>query len=566
MSKKSLRFYTVLVRWSPLKSYTGKIMLVAFVGTSLPLLVLMVYVLSTESLAYATVRRVLLTALAALALGLGATLYALHQLVAPIGMISQKLRAYLTSSIDPNLPTHFTDEVGQLMADTQQTIAKLDAMLMYTATYDPLTALPNRFLGRTHLEQAMAQAAAGGYALAVVVFDVDGFATLNTALGYATGDVIIKTIAGRLQGAVRQQDILARLDGDEFAIICANVTFVDELVSYVEGILAALAQPVALPSQEIYVSCSGGIALYPNDGSSAEQLLLNANTALLASRERGAGSFLFYASTMNEQLQQRLTLENDLRLALERQELQLYYQPQVNLRERTISGVEALIRWNHPTRGLISPKEFIPLAELTGLIVPIGEWVLRQACAQIQAWRAAGLQPVVVAVNLSGRQFKQPNLVALIRAILRDSQVDAAWLELEITESVMMDNIQDVSETLHQLRSLGLKIALDDFGTGYSSLNYLKTFPITTVKIDQSFVHDITAETRQASIAQAIITLAHSLNLEVLAEGVETLDQLQYLQAHGCDTIQGYFFSRPLPAPQLPQFLAGDVMIQVASS
>jgi diguanylate cyclase (GGDEF)-like protein len=555
MSKKSLRFYTILVRLSPLKSYTGKIMLVAFIGTSLPLLILMVYVLSTESLSYATVRRVLLTALAALAVGLGGTLYALHQLLAPITMMSQKLRAYLTGSAAPNLPTHFTDELGLLMADTQQTITKLDQMLMYTATYDPLTALPNRLLGRTHLEQAMAQAAVSGSALAVVVFDVDGFANLNSALGYATGDVIIKTIAQRLQSVVRQHDLLARLGGDEFAVVCSNITFVDDLVTYVEQALDALSQPVALPGQEIYLSCSSGMALYPTDGSTAEQLLLNANTALRAAKLRGQRSYLFYASSMNEHLHQRLSLEHDLRLALEREELQLYYQPQINLRTGTICGVEALIRWNHPTRGLVGPGEFIPLAEATGLIVPIGEWVLRQACAQIQAWRAAGVQPLVVAVNLSGRQFKEPNLIAMISAVLRESQVEAAWLELEITESVMMDNLQEVNDILHQLRALGLKIALDDFGTGYSSLNYLKTFPITTVKIDQSFVHDINVEANQASIAQAIITLAHSLNLEVLAEGVETIEQQRYLQAHGCDTMQGYLFSRPLPAPQLPLFL-----------
>jgi diguanylate cyclase (GGDEF)-like protein len=555
MSKKSLRFYTILVRLSPLRSYTGKIMLVAFIGTSLPLLILMVYVLSTESLSYATVQRVLLTALAALAVGLGGTLYALHQLLAPITMMSQKLRAYLTGSAAPNLPTHFTDELGLLMADTQQTITKLDQMLMYTATYDPLTALPNRLLGRTHLEQAMAQAAVNGTALAVVVFDVDGFATLNSALGYATGDVIIKTISQRLQSVVRQQDLLARLGGDEFAVVCANITFVDDLVTYVEQALDVLSQPVALPNQEIYLSCSSGMALYPTDGATAEQLLLNANTALRAAKLRGQRSYLFYASSMNERLHQRLSLEHDLRLALERGELQLYYQPQINLRTGTICGVEALIRWNHPTRGLVSPGEFIPLAEVTGLIVPIGEWVLRQACAQIQSWRAAGVQPLVVAVNLSGRQFKEPNLIAMISAVLRESQVEAAWLELEITESVMMDNLQEVNDLLHQLRALGLKIALDDFGTGYSSLNYLKTFPITTVKIDQSFVHDINAEANQASIAQAIITLAHSLNLEVLAEGVETIEQQRYLQAHGCDTMQGYLFSRPLPAPQLPMFL-----------
>jgi EAL domain-containing protein (putative c-di-GMP-specific phosphodiesterase class I) len=303
------------------------------------------------------------------------------------------------------------------------------------------------------------------------------------------------------------------------------------------------------------------MALYPTDGGTAEQLLLNANTALRAAKRRGQRSYLFYASSMNEHLHQRLSLEHDLRLALEREELQLYYQPQINLREGTISGVEALLRWNHPTRGLVAPGEFIPLAEVTGLIVPIGEWVLRQACAQIQAWRAAGVQPLVVAVNLSGRQFKEPNLIAMIRTLLEETQVEAAWLELEITESVMMDNLQEVNDTLHQLRALGLKIALDDFGTGYSSLNYLKTFPITTVKIDQSFVHDINAEANQASIAQAIITLAHSLNLEVLAEGVETIEQQRYLQAHGCDTMQGYLFSRPLPAPQLPLFLE-----QVASS
>ena len=424
------------------------------------------------------------------------------------------------------------------------------------ANFDGLTGLPNRYLLDDRAAQCIVQAKRSGQRVAVLFLDLDNFKYINDSCGHAGGDALLRAVAARLQGAVRESDTVARLGGDEFVIVLSALAQLEDAGKVAQKVIAAFAEPFAAAGQEFHVTASVGVSVYPEDGGDSEQLLKHADAAMYRAKEQGGNGLQFYALEMEAQAEERVALQNALCRALERQEFELHYQPQVDLRSGQIRGVEALIRWRRPGIGLVAPDRFISLTEETGLIVPIGEWVLRTACAQAKAWHSAGHTDLQMAVNVSARQFRQQDIAGLVRCVLADTGLGAKYLELELTESVLMKDSEAAVQTLRQLKQLGVSLSLDDFGTGYSSLSYLKGFPIDYLKIDRSFVRELTTDADDAAICNAIIGLAHNLNIKVIAEGVETEAQMNFLRRQGCDEMQGYYFSRPLPALELAQWLA----------
>ncbi len=439
--------------------------------------------------------------------------------------------------------THFIS-TGKDITERMQTQERLH----YLAHHDVLTELPNRVLFMDRLEHALTRARWSQRLVAVLFLDMDRFKNINDTLGHDVGDRLLQAFGKRLFGCVREGDTVARLGGDEFAIVLEDIASVDDVPTTARKILQAFEQPFHDEGHELFVTGSIGISLYPDDGQDAHALLKNADTAMYRAKDAGRNNYHFYSADMSAKAFERLTLETSLRHALDRQEFLLYYQPQVGLDTSKIVGVEALLRWQHPDLGLVSPTEFISLLEDTGLIVPVGEWVLQTACDQAMVWRNAGFPPINLAVNLSSRQFNTLNLTDVINRVLENSGFDPARLELEITESVIMENAQETIDTLGALGKMGIRFAIDDFGTGYSSLSYLKRFPINTLKIDHSFVRDISSDPDDAAIVTTIVAMAHNLNLMVVAEGVETKDEFAFLRACGCDYMQGYLFSKPVPA------------------
>ncbi|HET6518914.1 MAG TPA: EAL domain-containing protein [Geminicoccaceae bacterium] len=435
-----------------------------------------------------------------------------------------------------------------LRKQTEETIRNL-------AYHDPLTSLPNRLLFNDRLTQAIERARRGRVMLCVMLVDLDRFKLINDSLGLASGDEVLRAVAERLVATVRKSDTVARLGGDEFLILLPGTEGAESAAVVAQKVLDSFKPLLPISGQEISITASIGIALYPHDGENAETLIRNADTALYRAKEQGRHTYQFYTTDMNARAFERLVLETQLRKALESAELVLYYQPQVRIDTGEIVGVEALVRWFHGDLGLISPAEFIPLAEETGLILAIGEWVLRTACHQVRQWHAVGFGDLRLAVNLSGRQFQQADFVATVARLLEETGFEPTQLELELTESVIMRDAEETIGKLRQLDELGIHLAIDDFGTGYSSLNYLKRFPIKSLKIDQSFIQDIPEDSNDAAIAQAIIAMAESLRLKVIAEGVETREQLELLRSYRCEEMQGYLFSRPLPAEELLELL-----------
>jgi diguanylate cyclase (GGDEF)-like protein/PAS domain S-box-containing protein len=423
------------------------------------------------------------------------------------------------------------------------------------AYHDALTGLPNRLLFNDRLSVAVAQAHRQGYRLAIFFLDVDRFKVINDSLGHSLGDRLLQGVARRLQASVREGDTVARLGGDEFILLLPALNRTEDVAKVAEKILDSLKLPFRLEGRELYVTASMGISLYPDDGGDAETLIKNADTAMYRAKEQGRDNYQLYTPAMNATAVERLALENSLRKALARDELELVYQPLLDLGTGRVHGLEALLRWRHPERGLLLPSEFIPLAEVTGLILPIGPWVLRTACARARTWQDLGHPHLTIAVNLSARQFQQPDLVAQVKRALEETGLPPRCLDLEITETNAMQNAEATIHTLRELKTLGVRISIDDFGIGYSSLNYLKRLPIDTLKIDQSFVRDITTDPDDAAIATAVIALAHTLKLRVVAEGVETQEQLAFLAARHCDRMQGYLFSRPLQSQECGEFL-----------
>jgi diguanylate cyclase (GGDEF)-like protein/PAS domain S-box-containing protein len=431
---------------------------------------------------------------------------------------------------------------------------RYQAQLERQANFDELTGLPNRNLLADRLSQALAHCRQNKKNLTLLTFNFDRFREVVDNLGHGASDQLLRDVATRLGDIGKTVDTLAHTGGDEFVLLAKGVQ-AEEAAALAQRVLQTLTQSFLIKEQELFLSASIGIALFPKDGEDGETLLKNSGAALYRAKALAGSDFSFYSAEMNAHSLERLTLERDLRHAIERDELRLYYQPQMNLRNGEMIGMEALVRWQHPLRGLVSPLDFIPLAEDTGLIAPIGEWVLRTACAQNRAWQAAGLPAITVAVNLSARQFEAQDMVALTAQVLRETGLDPSYLELELTESTAMGNAEAFIGVTENLKGLGLTLSIDDFGTGYSSLSYLKRFAIDHLKIDQSFVRDIALSPNSAAIVETVIALSHGLGLSVIAEGVETEAQLNFLRMHGCDEMQGFYFSKPLPSAEFEQLL-----------
>lgn len=436
-------------------------------------------------------------------------------------------------------------------ADLEELVRRRTAELDHVSLHDAVTGLSNRALFEDHLNRALASAQSGRHPLALILCDLDRFKQINDTLGYQSGDCLLRNVAERLSACAREDDVMARIGGDEFASLVIRMNSPEDAVEIVRQIQEALKPPFELDGHELFVTASVGISLYPNDGQDSQTLLKNATAALYRAQRQGGDGYQFYTADMNEKALRRLTLENRLRRAVEREELVVFYQPKIDIHANRIVGMEALVRWQSPELGLVSPAEFIPLAEDSGLIVPVGEWVLRAACAQNRLWQDVGLSRLRVAVNISARQFQQQNLSVKISQILDETGLDPHCLELELTESSIMQSADSATRTLGELRETGIEISIDDFGTGYSSLGYLKRLPVDTLKIDQSFVREMTTEPDSAAIVQAIITLAHNLRLKVIAEGVETEEQLRFLHLLRCDQAQGYLLASLYPPENL---------------
>ncbi|MDD5285963.1 MAG: EAL domain-containing protein [Desulfuromonadaceae bacterium] len=430
-----------------------------------------------------------------------------------------------------------------------------DERIHFMAHHDELTGLPNRALLHDRILQAIMSAPRLKRKVAILFLDLDRFKNINDTLGHSIGDLLLQSVAERLKGCMRSSDTVARLGGDEFIAVIPDLNDGAHAATIAQKILDSISNHFVIREIELHTTASIGISIFPDDGTANEELIANADVAMYRAKESGRNHYQFFAPAMNDSSYERLTMENKLRRALERQEFVLHYQPQVNSETGRIIGAEALVRWRHPEMGLVPPGMFIPIAEESGLIVSIGEWVLREACRQSKAWQQEGLSPIVLAVNLSAVQFRQKNLTEMVADALQTSGLEACWLELEITESGIMQNSESAINTLHSLKQMGLKLSIDDFGTGYSSLSYLKKFPIDKLKIDQSFVRDITTDQDDAAIVAAIIGMAKSLKLRVIAEGVETRDHLNFLNSNGCFEMQGYYFSQPVPADEFELLL-----------
>ena len=444
-----------------------------------------------------------------------------------------------------------TIEAHKLTEQVQTVKVQLD----HLAHHDVLTDLPNRILLQDRLSQAIELARRQGRLLAVMFMDLDQFKHINDSLGHAVGDQLLQSVARRLVGCVRHSDTISRQGGDEFVLLLPYIEHAEDAVLSVQKIFAALALPHRIDQHDLHISVSIGISIYPNDGQDAETLIKSADVAMYSAKENGRNNFKFFEQGMNVRAVQRQSIEASLRRALERQEFVLHYQPKINLRSGAIVGVEALIRWQHPERGLLLPEQFVPIAEDCGLILPIGRWVLRESCRQVRAWLQAGLPPITLAVNTSALEFRAKDFLENICAILEQTRLEPRYLELELTESLLMRDAESTATLLHALADLGVKLAIDDFGTGYSSLSYLRKFPINTLKIDQSFVSQLTSNPDDAAIAMAVIGLGKSLKQRVIAEGVETAEQYAFLLTQQCDEGQGYYFGRPMPAGEFAKLL-----------
>lgn len=452
-----------------------------------------------------------------------------------------------------------TMEAHRLNEQVESTKVELD----HLAHHDALTNLPNRMLMQDRLGQAIEVARRQRRQLAVMFMDLDGFKHINDSLGHVVGDQLLQSVAKRLVACGRQSDTVSRQGGDEFLLLLPYIEHADDAALSAKKMLTALAAPHHIDGSDIHISVSIGISIYPDDGQDAQTLIKCADTAMYYAKENGRNIFKFFEQDMNTRAVQRQSIESSLRQALDRQEFVLHYQPKMDLQSGAIVGVEALIRWQHPQRGLLSPVEFVPIAEDSGLIRPIGRWVLREACRQARAWLQAGLPPITVAVNTSTLELRAEDFLENLRAILEETQIEPRYLELELTESVLMRDAESTGSLLQAIADLGVKLAIDDFGTGYSSLSYLSRFPIDTLKIDQSFVNRMNGNLDDANIVSAVISMGKSLRQRVIAEGVETPEQHASLLALHCDEGQGYYFGRPVPAQALATLLQTGLSVAI---
>jgi diguanylate cyclase (GGDEF)-like protein len=481
--------------------------------------------------------------------------------------IIAKNKAIGTLNISSETPDYFNEKrVETLSAYTNQIALALDRVdayesLQHSAYHDFLTGLPNYRLFKIRLNDAIEKAKKQKNALFAVIFlDLDRFKMINDTLGHSIGDILLTQVGDKLTKCLSDRDTVTRFGGDEFSILLPSISSRQEAITVVEKIIKSLETPFYIKEYEIPLSASIGVAFYPQDGIDAAKLIKNADRAMYRIKEHGKKSYAIYTESDDDQTVNQLILENDLRKALERNEFVVYYQPKINIKSGSISGLEALVRWMSPHKGLVSPGDFIPFAEENGLIVPIGEFVLCEACKQSVDWQEAGMPPIKISVNLSTRQLLQSNLVSTVEGIIKESRIQPELLELEITESMSMD-IDRSLEILNKLKQLGVKISVDDFGTGYSSLNYLRRLPIDRVKIDQSFIRDMSHNSNNEALVSTIITMAQNLQLSVTAEGVETIEQVEFLQKNHCDEIQGFYFSKPLPASEFTMQFT-DILIK----
>ncbi len=464
--------------------------------------------------------------------------------------------------------TSGTDEVLVVVRDISDR-KEAEEHILKLAYFDTLTGLPNRTLFKDRLNQSMQRARRDGKAVGVIFLDLDRFKNINDTLGHHAGDLLLKAVAERISGCLRSSDaigrpgaaephpVLSRLGGDEFSIIVEQIDSIHDINKITMRLIEDLSHDFVVEGHEVFVTASAGVSLFPHDSEDAESLLKNADIAMYYAKEHGRNNVQFYNHAMNAKAYERLVMENSLRKALERKEFLLYYQPVVELHTGSVKSVEALIRWHHPDLGMVSPAEFIPMAEETGLIIPIGDWVLRTACTQGVEWRKLGIPPVRIGVNLSAHQLRKKDILETVQAILDETGFDPHFLELEVTESAVMQNPEAAACTLSSFKAMGIRIAIDDFGTGYSSLGYLKRFPVDVLKIDRSFVKDISTDSGDAAITMAIIAMAEQLKLKTIAEGVETKEQFVFLRNKACDGVQGYLIGPPAPTEKVVPFLKG---------
>jgi diguanylate cyclase (GGDEF)-like protein/PAS domain S-box-containing protein len=485
----------------------------------------------------------------------------------PANCVLVRRDGFETPIEDSVAPIH--DREGQAMGAVivfrDVSAARAMALQMaHSAQHDFLTGLPNRMLVEDRIAQSTILAGRHLAKLAVLFLDLDGFKHINDSLGHAIGDKLLKSVAGRLVDCVRASDTVSRQGGDEFVVLLSEVAQADDAAISARRILMMLTAPHSIDGRDLHVTASIGVSVYPDDGLDAETLIKNADTAMYQAKENGRQGYQFFKPTMNVRAVERQSIEESLRRALERQEFALHYQPKINLKTGAITGAEALIRWTHPTQGSIPPGKFIPVAEDCGLILRIGNWALHEACKQARIWENAGLPAATMAVNISAMEFRDEHFLEGVFAILRETGLDPRSLELELTEGVLMKRAESTETILESLRASGVRLAIDDFGTGYSSLSYLRKFPIDALKIDQSFVRQITTAPDDTTIVTAMISMGRSLKLRVVAEGVETQEELAFLQAHECDEAQGYYFSRPVPPDQFASLLKAGILEPVS--
>lgn len=447
------------------------------------------------------------------------------------------------------------ENIGSIIVFNDISKRKIDEEeLKYRATHDMMTGLPNRLLLLDRLQHAVSSAKRRGLKAVVIFLDLDNFKLINDALGHGIGDGLLKMVAARFTLLLRSTDTLARLGGDEFVVILPDLENIVSMPQFLNRILHEISLPYSIDGHEVNVTCSLGFSVYPDNGEDPETLLKNADNAMYQAKEEGKNTFKFYAGDMETQVRKRFEVENDLRHALINEEFFLEYQPKLDIKSNDLVGFEALVRWQHPKYGVIPPNDFIPVTEDTGLIIPLGKWVLETACKQNKAWQDSGLPPLCVSVNLSPRQCKEKNIFQTVKEVLHKTNLEPKYLELELTESLAMSKPKEFMKLLLQFKKLGIKTSIDDFGTGYSNLNYLRQFPVNCLKIDQTFIKEIERHTNDRSIVKAIVSLGHSLNMNVIAEGVETKEQLLELQEQDCDEIQGFYLSRPISADEMTEF------------
>jgi diguanylate cyclase (GGDEF)-like protein len=489
-----------------------------------------------------------------------------RRLVAPLRALARQSRALARGNYDVRVDTDAHDEIGELATvfnNTAQRIGRLVAdmeadrqQLRYGANYDSLTGLANRNLLTERLREASQAASRKGNLVGVLLHDLDNFKVINDSLGHEAGDTLLKAVAERMRDSVRSIDTVARFGGDEFVVVVPDVDSAEQVMAIARQLLADLSRPFTLDHQEVYVSASIGIALYPRDGEAQATLLKNVDLAMYRAKREGRNTARFFTEQLGALNRERQKLEAALHSALETNQFELHYQPKVDYASGTVTGVEALVRWNHPVMGMIEPAVFIPLAEDIGLIERLGKWVLHTACRQNRALQNLGVAPVVVAVNVSARQLDPEKLVAMVSEALTASGLAPCYLELELTETAIMHDAANAMAILADLKALGVRLSLDDFGTGYSSLDYLRRFPFDSIKIDRSFIHGVGAHENDRAIVRTIIALAGNLNMSVIAEGVEQRDQADFLMQHACHEMQGFLFARAMPASSLERMLA----------